>query len=111
MRLLTILIAALFVPTVSAQEVEWIRQFGAPNIEEVSGVAVDASGVYVVGATTGYLEGEAPWHTVFPGGRSDGFVRMYDLNGVEVWTDQFGQLLDEGVNAVAVGASGISSGA
>src|SRR4051812_26885694 len=36
----------------------WTRQFGTPFIDTATGVAVDATGVYVVGFTAGALDGQ-----------------------------------------------------
>ena len=48
------------------------------------GVAVDASGVYVAGVTSGTLPGQTS------AGGGDAFVRKYDADGNELWTRQFG---------------------
>jgi hypothetical protein len=62
----------------------WIRQFGTPAEDDLEGVAVDATGVYVAGSTAGALPGQAS------SGERDTFVRRYDPDGNVVWTDQFG---------------------
>src|SRR3989454_145571 len=62
----------------------WTHQFGTSSYEYCCGVAVDASGVYVGGAT-----GDA-----FPGqtnaGNSDALLRKYDPDGSVLWTREFG---------------------
>ncbi len=60
----------------------WTRQFGTPGTDAANGIAVDASGIYVIGETTGAI-GQSF-------GSMDVFVRKYDAAGTEVWTRQFG---------------------
>ena len=62
----------------------WTRQFGTAGVDDAFGVAVDASGVYVAGVTSGTLPGQTST------GGGDAFVRKYDAAGTEVWTRQFG---------------------
>jgi hypothetical protein len=62
----------------------WTRQFGTRKLEEVTGIAADDTGIYVVGSTLGVLPGQAG------AGSSDLFVRKYDAEGKELWTRQFG---------------------
>jgi len=59
----------------SGGEVEWTRQFGSAKEEEAMGVAVDDTGVYVVGQTYDALPGYTNT------GRYDAFVRKYSLLG------------------------------
>ena len=80
----------------------WTRQFGSSRADLPSGLAADASGVYVAGRTWATLPGQASsW------GESDAFVRKYDTQGNEVWTRQFGTSLRDEVNALVVDSSGI----
>jgi len=91
----------------------WIRQFGTFNAfglsaaDAATGVAVDASGVYVVGYTGGALPGQSS------SGGVDAFMRKYDANGSELWTQQFGGRNSFGIRTgstaqgVAVDASGV----
>src|SRR5262249_53331686 len=62
----------------------WTRQFGTSAEDQATGIALDVSGVYVAGYTYGVFPGAAG------AGSIDAFVRKYDLNGAEVWTQQFG---------------------
>src|SRR5262249_33224576 len=78
----------------------WTRQFGTDDVDVAYGVAVDASGVYVVGQTFGTLPGQAS------AGGFDAFVRKYDAAGDELWTSQFGSSGRDGAYGVAAGASG-----
>jgi hypothetical protein len=52
----------------------WSRQFGTSAADYALGVAADTSGVYVVGYTSGGLQGANA-------GGEDAFVRKYDPNG------------------------------
>ncbi|MCB0062601.1 MAG: hypothetical protein KDE19_10820, partial [Caldilineaceae bacterium] len=63
---------------------QWTRQFGTPQDDAVSGVAVSTKGVYLVGYTAGTLPGQST------AGGDDIFVRAYDTTGNELWTRQFG---------------------
>ncbi|OLE32826.1 MAG: hypothetical protein AUI36_28850, partial [Cyanobacteria bacterium 13_1_40CM_2_61_4] len=63
---------------------QWARQFGSAGADVATHVAVNATGVYVVG----FVEGALPGQTAF--GAHDAFLRKYDLNGNELWTRQFG---------------------
>lgn len=98
--LLVLLLLGLF-PTVFAQEVLWVRQFGSEEVEYAFGVAVDAAGnVYVVGLTNGTLPGQTN------AGSVDAFVRKYDAVGNEVWTRQFGSSALDFAQGVAVDTAG-----
>ena len=79
-----------------------MRQFGTAGVDEVLAIAVDDTGVYVAGDTQGMLsaQGGAP-----PGQHA--FVRKYDLNGVELWTREFGSGHSDEVLALTSGAAGI----
>jgi hypothetical protein len=77
----------------------WTRQFGSSGFDQATGIAVDASGVYVAGFVAGALPGQ-----VSAGGNSDAFVRKYDADGNELWTRQFGT-----AGAVGDDARGISA--
>ncbi|MBM3695185.1 MAG: hypothetical protein FJW79_04545 [Actinobacteria bacterium] len=79
----------------------WTRRFGPSGWDFGKAVAVDSSGVYVVGETEG----------AFPGcinhGGTDVFVRKYDHNGTVLWTRQFGTTSDDSGQGVAVSTSGV----
>ena len=63
---------------------QWTRQFGTARFDEVEGIFVDVTGVYVSGDVFGALPGQT--HA----GMFDVFVRKYDFDGNELWTHQFG---------------------
>src|SRR5262249_6517118 len=61
--------------------VAWAQQFGNSSTWDIaSGVALDASGVYVSGEINGPL----------PTSIGDGFVRKYDHDGNLIWDSLFG---------------------
>jgi VCBS repeat-containing protein len=79
----------------------WTRQFGTSKSDEAYGISVDASGVYVVGITSGTFPGQSNQ------GGNDGFVRKYDLGGDHLWTRQFGTSATEFVFGTALDATGV----
>jgi hypothetical protein len=85
----------------------WTRQFGTDSVfgtfggDEANSIAVDATGVYVVGTTAGALPGQTN------AGTMDAFVRKYDLDGTELWTRQFGTAGGDDGNGVAADGSGV----
>lgn len=77
----------------------WTRQFGSPSLaDEVLGISVDSSGVYLAGYTFGPSPAES----------KDAFVAKYDSDGTELWTHQFGSssIADEAVG-ISVDSSGV----
>jgi hypothetical protein len=86
----------------AAGGISWTHQFGTANWENAYGVAVDSTGVYVVGETQGAFSGYSN-----PAG-SDAYVRKYDLSGTHLWTRQFGGSPgDVTARMVAVDSSGV----
>jgi len=86
----------------SAQDGQWIRQFGTPFADRASDVTTDSSGnLYVVGSTNGKFPGEER-----AGGKSDAFLSKFDPSGTELWTRQFGSSGDDRALAVAVDPQG-----
>ena len=80
----------------------WTSQFGTDNNDSVEAVAVDGAGnVYLAGTTIG----EFPRYTTEYFG-SDAFVRVYDADGTERWTAQFGTEFATVPQAIAVDGSG-----
>ena len=82
----------------------WTRQFGsAPgsSFDWITGVAVNASGVYLSGYTSGILPGQTS-----AAGSNDAFVRKYDLDGTELWTHQFGTAGLDRASHVALDTTG-----
>ena len=79
----------------------WTRQFGSSSDDRVSGVSVDASGVYLAGKTGGSLPGQTSE------GSEDAFLRKYDLSGTELWTRQFGTSAADAAHDLAMNDAGI----
>ena len=80
----------------------WTRQFGTRDLDVAEGLAVDGAGnLYVVGRTEGTIPGQTRM-----GGRSDAFIRGYDVDGNEVWTHQFGTQGSDIARSVTVDGSG-----
>lgn len=64
---------------------KWLVQFGTAGIDQVTSVAVAASGaIYVAGTTSGDLDGPNA------GGGGDAFVAKFDKNGKQKWARQLG---------------------
>lgn len=87
---------------VTAADVDWTRRIRTLELDSAGAVAVDPSGITVVGATRG------PLHGANRGG-DDAFVRRYDLQGNLLWGRQFGSSafdfagdVDAGANSIAV---------
>lgn len=79
----------------------WTRQFGSPASDQAAAIALQASGVYIVGETQGALPNQT--HA----GGADTFVRKYDRDGNELWTRQFGTPSEEIPYDIAADASGV----
>ena len=80
----------------------WTSQFGTDNNDSVEAIAVDGAGnIYLAGTTIG----EFPGYTTEYFG-SDSFVRVYDANGTERWTAQFGTEFATVAQSIAVDGSG-----
>ncbi|MBI2817594.1 MAG: hypothetical protein HYX72_11710 [Acidobacteria bacterium] len=103
---LTVLLflVALSIPA-RAQNIQFTRQFGSISNDGAGKVAVDATGVYVVGSTWGALPGQTFTGRVGP--YTDAFVCKYDANGNVLWVRQFGSTVSDGATGVAVDATGI----
>jgi|GEM_PF-784617 len=79
----------------------WTRQFGTAGFDQALFVAVDLSGIYVTGYTTGALPGQSS------AGGHDAFVRKYDDAGNELWTRQFGTSGTDSAFSIAVDETGV----
>ena len=83
----------------------WQVQFGTSGDEGASGVAMDATGLYVAGFIDGRFPGEAKV------GSEDGFLAKYGFDGTPVWVAQFGtRQWDSAWNVVADGSGVYVSG-
>jgi uncharacterized protein (TIGR03437 family) len=82
--------------------VVWTRQFGSDTTDAVYAVAVNASGVYVGGETSGAFPGFTK-----AGGVYDAFVVKFDLAGTQQWLRQFGTQFEDAVYGIAATTAGI----
>ncbi|HVQ89318.1 MAG TPA: hypothetical protein VMT88_14165 [Actinomycetes bacterium] len=78
----------------------WTVQFGTPKWDNVEDVDAAASGLYVIGATSGALAGANA-------GGTDGYLTKYDRYGHELWATQFGTRKDDWAISVSADQSGI----
>jgi hypothetical protein len=81
--------------------VVWTRQFGTSESDEILSMAIDPSGLYLAGTTTGAMAGQTS------AGSVDAFVSKYDFNGRVVWTRQFGTAKYDDALGIAVSAQGV----
>jgi uncharacterized protein (TIGR03437 family) len=79
----------------------WTKQFGTNTTDQGNSVAVDETGVYVAGDTTGTFTGQTK-----VGGLWDEFAAKFDLNGNQKWLYQFGTNREDGAYGVAVHPTG-----
>ncbi len=94
--------ADVFVRKYDANGTEsWTRQFGTPSFDQVSGISVDATGIYVAGSVSDALPGQTAV------GATDAFVRKYDANGTELWTRQFGTPSFDQTSGISADVTGI----
>src|SRR4051812_19388533 len=69
--------------------ISWSTQFGTPYSDDASGISLDHSGhLFITGSTNGVL-GQTNL------GGSDAYLAKYDLNGSQVWRQQFGGTSDD----------------
>lgn len=81
--------------------VVWRQQFGGGGGEGAAAVALNRDGeAYVVGLTGAALPGQTPVRGF------DAFIRLYDRDGQERWTRQFGSSADDFARGVAVDPAG-----
>lgn len=81
--------------------VVWTKQFGSNTTDQGNAVAVDATGVYVAGDTTGTFTGQSK-----AGGLWDEFAAKFDLDGNQKWIHQFGTNREDAAYGVAVDPTG-----
>ena len=83
----------------------WTRQFGSRGGDKAGGVLVDGAGnLYVLGTTRLSLPGQSNMDPV--AGGSDVFIRKYDSDGNEAWTNQFGTKKGDAVAGMVVDGEG-----
>jgi uncharacterized protein (TIGR03437 family) len=79
----------------------WTREFTVAGNEGANGVAVNSTGVYMVGEAAGVF----PNANVDSSGFFNFWVRKYDVDGNEQWTSQFGP--GQHMKAAAVDGTGV----
>ena len=79
----------------------WIKQSGASETDEASGVSIDSSGNVFV---TGYTEGSLLANSNL-GGR-DAFVAKYDASGNQIWVKQFGTSTVDEAEGISTDSNG-----
>ncbi len=82
----------------------WTQQFGTGQDDQARALAINSSGVYVLGQTNGALPG------LTNAGLVDAFVRKLDASGNTLWTRQFGTSLGDFVEAAAADANAVYMG-
>ena len=82
----------------------WTHQFGSTDVDRATAMAIDATGVYIVGTTNGAIEQGVH-------GQQDGWIEKFSKDGKVLLLKQFGNTdYNDEANAVAVGPSGIYVG-
>ncbi|HUG68126.1 MAG TPA: SBBP repeat-containing protein [Pirellulaceae bacterium] len=82
--------------------VAWLRDdLGTTGTDWANAVAVDATGVYVGGSTTGAFPGKSKL------GGQDGFILKLDLAGADVWAEQIGTTQFDWVSGLASDGAGV----
>lgn len=86
-RILLLTIFAFLGANVEAQTLDWTNSVGGIDVEEVSGIAKNPTGVYYTGTFRGTVDFN-PGSGVFnltSAGETDGFILKLDLNGNFLW--------------------------
>jgi hypothetical protein len=79
----------------------WTKQFGTGDSDVVRAMVADGSGkIYVAGGTKGTFPGQTS------SGGVDAFIAEYDASGNEIWTRQFGNLVNEYEYVMAADGAG-----
>ncbi len=78
----------------------WTQEFGLPE-GYARRIAIDNSGIYVAGHTSGTLPGQ------INSGGQDGFVLKFGFDGVQIWAKQFGSSAADTMHGVALTDSGV----
>ncbi len=76
----------------------WQNQFGTSNSDGAGKIAIQGDKIYVLGSTSGSLNGNL--------GGSDIFLRQYNDSGSIVWTRQFGTAAHDLATDVATDSAG-----
>jgi hypothetical protein len=79
----------------------WTIQFGTAGSDFANAICHNQTGVFVGGTTDRVLPGQTG------AGLQDAFVRMFDPNGVELWTRQFGTNQFDTLSSICADSKGI----
>jgi hypothetical protein len=79
----------------------WSTQFGTGADDLTFGLAIDATGLYVLGGTDGEFAGQTRV------GRRDGYLASFGFDGVRRWVVQFGTRKDDSPSYVSADPGGI----
>ena len=79
----------------------WKVQFGTAKDDFTFQVATDATGLYVMGQTSGTFPGQTK------AGGSDAFLKKFGFDGTELWTVQFGTPEDDNPSNLVADATGL----
>ncbi|MBL8209220.1 MAG: Ig-like domain repeat protein [Bryobacterales bacterium] len=93
-----------------AQTTVWTRQFGTAGYDIVQAVASSVNGAFVVGLTSGSLEGSNQGVSCTTQCTADAFVRKYNSDGSVAWTRQFGTAYWDVATSVAADATAVYVG-
>ncbi|WP_433242705.1 alpha/beta hydrolase-fold protein [Streptosporangium sp. CA-135522] len=83
-------------------QIAWTRQIGGTGEDKAYGVAVDGTGVFVVGSDTAGLPGAPAL------GGLDGWIARYGSDGTAQWVSATGGAGDDRLGAVAVTTDGLA---
>lgn len=82
-------------------KLKWLRQFGTTDSDQIHGIVLSGSSIYVAGQTRGTFSGQSN------AGATDGFVARYDSNGNQKWVRQFGTPHNDYVDDLAYSSSDV----
>jgi hypothetical protein len=84
-------------------EMDWVYQFGSSYYDYSGPIALDETGIYISGRTSGGSFG--PYPPEDTGGGVDVFIRKIDFNRVVQWNIQFGSPAEDWVTGINVQGS------
>ena len=93
--------ALVLAPGASAQQTDWVRQFGTTLLDQSHAAATDGTNAYVAGDT----EAALPGHT--SAGGTDACVRKYDAAGSLLWSRQFGTGASDSATRTRIAVDGL----
>ena len=80
----------------------WFKQFGTAADDQILDIDIDGTNLAVAGDTTGTFPGQPVKAGL------DAWTRLYNTDGVKIWTRQMGSLLDDAGTAVRVDSNGVT---